>query len=643
MINTAIVKEVSALREWTPQVSPGPDPYTGLEVPVLTLPLIESTREHRQRSGFVLNSDARFGDLALFWRSNVGRDWARRDRSFNDTDPAAGSPLSLTPASGVFSGVSLSRRNQQQVSDRDAGNFSFGAKTKFGVSDVDATLAYGFTREKEPHTLETGFISGRTYQVAYDLASDPYAPVYELIDETNAADTASAYDPTNYRINYLSVTRGDLDETDGSAKFNVKINLQDGGSYLKFGAKLQQRRRTADVERDFFDDGSQPRDMTGLVGRSSVSMDTLNYLFGPVPDSRAVAGLLDTNPDALELNSIRTMINSNTGDYSVTEKSWALYGMGKIRLGAWAVLGGVRVEGTRITSSGQQMVLDQDGLLQGFATAHAGNDYVEVLPGLHLRYEPSSGLLYRGSITRSMSRPNNADIAPYRTLSFIDRRSRIGAPDLKPYLATNLDLSVDKYGEKYGLISFAVFYKKIEHFITDAQYPVEIGNLGTFIEFIHVNGEAARAMGFEFSWQGPTRDLPLNLGRGSLEIDYSFNHGTAHHPTRPDETFPLPRQVDQQGALKVHDERGPLSLDASVSYRSGWWEDLIAPGFDNYITSAWDAEISSAYKFSKNFGITLGASNLLNRPTRHYAGSPSRMNDWQINGVEMSLRAQWKR
>jgi TonB-dependent receptor len=636
-------ERVSALREWTPQISPGPDPYTGLEVPVLTQPLIESTREHRQRSGLVLNSDARFGDVALFWRSNIGRDWARRDRSFNDTDPASGSPLSLTPTSGTFSGVPLSRRNQEQVSQRDAGNFSFGGKLKYGRSDLDATLAYGLTREKEPNTLETGFLSDRTYRASYRLAPDPYAPAYEYVDETDATDNASAYDPAHYRIDYLSITHGDLDETDGSAKFNVKINLQDGGNYLKFGAKWQQRTRTADIDRDFFDAGSQARDMYGLVEKPFVSMDTLPYRFGPVPDAVAVAQLLNTNPEMLEANSTRTSINSNTGDYSVTEKLWALYGMGKIRFGQWAVLGGMRVEGTRVNSSGTQMLIDQSGQLLGFANAQAENDYVEVLPGLHLRYEPRSGMLYRASITRSMSRPNNADIAPYRTLSFVDRRSRIGAPDLKPYLATNLDLSVDTYGDAYGLVSIAVFYKKIDHFITDAQYPVEIGNLGTFIEFKRVNGEAARAMGFELSWQSPTRDLPFNLGHGSVEANYSFNHGEAHHRTRPNETFPLPRQVDQQGNLKFHGERGAMSFDTSVSYRSGWWEDLIAPGFDNYITSAWDAEVSTAYKFGKNLGFTLGVNNLLDRPTRHYAGDPSRMNDWQKNGVEVSLRTQWKR
>jgi TonB-dependent receptor len=635
-------ERLSTLREWTPQLSPGPAPYTGTLVPVLTLPLIEATSEHRQRSGLVLNSDARFDDLVVFWRSNLSRDWAHRNRNYNDTNPADGAPLSLTPSVGIFTGVPLSRRNQEQISKREALNLSFGAKYKMNNTDLDANFAYGLTDENEPRTLETGFISDHHFKLSYDLGPNAYAPAFTYVDETSPGDTRSASDPTHYQLDYLNLTHTDVTEQDGSAKINLKIALQNGIDYLKFGLKAQQRHRLANTDRDIYNAGLSGLNMSGLVGSDQVSLNTLNYQFGPVPSANALAQLLTTNPAVFQANTIQSAINSTTGDSSVTETLWALYGMGKFAFKQWTVLGGVRVEGTRVHSFGNQMSLDGSGLLQGFNPARAINNYVEILPGLHLRYEPKSGLLYRGSITRSMSRPSNADIAPFRTLSFIDHRSRIGAPDLKPYLSTNFDISLDWYDSAYGLASVALFFKKIDHFITDAQYPVTIGNLGEFIEFKRVNGEAARAMGGELSWQGPTWALPLKLGRGSLEANYNYNHGEAHHPTRPGETLPLPRQVDHQASVKFHDARGPLSMDASISYRTGWWEDLIAAGFDNYINSAWDAEVSGAYKIGKNTRITAGISNLFNRPTRHYAGIPTRMNDWQRNGIDMNLGIQWK-
>ncbi len=635
-------ERLSALREWTAQRSPGPDPFTDTEVPVLTLPLIEATNEHRQRSGLVLNADARFAPVVLYFRSNLNRDLAKRNRNINDTDPASGTPLSLTPTAATFAGVPLSRRNQHLTSDRGVLNVSFGGKSTIGTSDIDLNLAYAVTREDQPDARETVFQSDSTYRVSYDLAPNSYKPVYTQVNEDNPDDLARASDPAHYRFNYLSVGDGRLMDQDGSAKLNLKYRLNDNGDYLKLGGKAQQLRRSANTDRANYDPGAELLTMSSVVGRDQVSLETADYRFGPVPSARAVNRLLASMPGSFQLNDTQTQINSTTGDYTVNETLWAGYGMGKFIFGRWSLLAGLRVEGTQVDSSAYQMQLDDAGQLQGFDYVRAHNDYAELLPGLHLRYEPAAGLLYRASVTRSQSRPSTADIAPFRTLSFVDHRSRIGSPELKPYLATNFDLSVDKYDDRYGLVSFGVFYKKIDHFITDAQYPVTIGNLGEFIEFKRINGEAATAIGAELGWQSPGWALPLSLGRGSLEANTSINHGEAHFPQRPGETFSLPRQVDHQASLKLHELRGPLSVDFGLNYRSGWFEDLIAPGFDNYIVSAWDAELSAAYRIGKNTRITAGFSNLLNQATRHYAGSPSRMNDWQRSGVDMNLGVQWK-
>jgi outer membrane receptor for ferrienterochelin and colicin len=79
-----------------------------------------------------------------------------------------------------------------------------------------------------------------------------------------------------------------------------------------------------------------------------------------------------------------------------------------------------------------------------------------------------------------------------------------------------------------------------------------------------------------------------------------------------------------------------------MRYRTGWWEDLIAPGFDNYIEAVWDAEIGAVYKIGKNTRISAGVNNLLNVPTRHYAGVTTRMNDYQLSGIDYTASVQWK-
>lgn len=157
-----------------------------------------------------------------------------------------------------------------------------------------------------------------------------------------------------------------------------------------------------------------------------------------------------------------------------------------------------------------------------------------------------------------------------------------------------------------------------------------------------MNPTATKDMGFEGNWVSRTFKLPSGLGQASVEANYSFNHCEARHPTRPDETVPLPRQVDHQAAPKVHGERGNFSLDASMRHRTGWWEDLIARGFDNYIKAVWDAEIGAVYNVGKNTRVTAGICNLLNVPTSHYAGSESRLNDYQRSGIDFNAGVQWK-
>lgn len=638
-------ERLSVLRQWTPLRSPGPAPSAGQLIPALTLPQIDSTLEHRQRTGAVVNADARLGPTAIFWRTNFNRNWSARSRDLNDSDPAAGAPVALTPTSGVFTGVPQSRRNQRSVSERDGANLSFGGKNEAGRTATDLTFGYALTRESDPHSLETVFLSDHTYRASYDFSGDAFAPRFTVVDEINAADTASLNDPARYRFNYLGVSRSETRDEEASAKLNVKLNLSDAGrsgSYLKFGAKAQQRHRTANADRDVYRTGTQALTMAGLVGASTRDLETMDYRFGPVPNASAVADIRERTPGAFQIDAAQSAINSGSGDYTVTEAVGALYGMGKVVFQRWTLLGGVRLEGTRVTAAANQMMFDPSGNFLGFTRAHSNERYTEALPSFHVRYEPRAGLLFRSSVTRSMSRPNYSDVAPFRTLSFVDHRSRVGNPQLGPYQATNLDWSVDRYSDQVGLLSLSLFYKKIDHFIADTQYAIVIGNLGEFTEFKRVNGDTALAMGAEGNWQSPAWTLRHGLGEVSLILNYSYTHGEAHYPGRPGETFPLPDQAIYQGGLTLHLERGGLAVEGSARYKSNLWEDLIAPGFDNYLLGAWDAEISASYKLSKSTKLTFGAANALNRPTRHYAGTTRHMNDYQISGVDFSLGVQWK-
>jgi outer membrane receptor protein involved in Fe transport len=141
---------------------------------------------------------------------------------------------------------------------------------------------------------------------------------------------------------------------------------------------------------------------------------------------------------------------------------------------------------------------------------------------MHVRFDPTPTLVLRGSVTRSLARPSYGELAPSRQLTFADRRSRTGNPDLKPYGATNFDLSADRYAARAGLFSVSVFFKKIDHFIADAQFPVTLGELGTFYDFKRINGDSAQVWGVESGWQSIAWALPAGLGNGSMQANYTI-------------------------------------------------------------------------------------------------------------------------
>jgi len=632
------------LREWPALVSPGPAPYAGQLVPVLTQPRIEATLEHRQRSGLVFNADAHLGASSLFWRTNFTRDWSRRNRSLDDFDPAVGTPLVLTPDYAIFSGVPQNRRDQRQTTEREAFNFAIGGKTFVGRWEFDTSLGGALTTEREPHTLETIFRSDHTFRTVYDTRNT-FLPRFSFVDEANPADMASIGDSTRFDFNTLTVTRSDIRDREFAGRLNAKLNLDGAGSanYLKFGGKLQQRHRVANIDRQNYDPGSETRNMVGLVGASSVTTQMGDYRFGPIPDAGAVDALLSTSPAVFKLNPTGTAVNSTTGDYTATETIWAAYGMGRFKLGRWTIIGGLRMEGTRITSLGNQLVFDSTGRLIEITPAQVTRSYVLPMPGLQARFEPRPGWLIRGAVTRALNRPSYSEITPVRTLNFLDQRSRSGNPDLQPYEATNLDLSVDRYTEKYGLLSAGLFFKKIDHFIEDAQYPITIGNFGQFIEFKRINGESASVGGVVASWQSAKWELPASMGTTSFTLNCTLLNSVTRFSDRPGETLPLDGQQKRQFSLVISTERGRLSWDATVRYRSKNLEDVIARGFDNYRVGAFEAELSLVYKLGKDARLTLGVANPFNIPNREYSGIIERMNQYERFGVDFTLGVQWKR
>jgi len=115
-------------------------------------------------------------------------------------------------------------------------------------------------------------------------------------------------------------------------------------------------------------------------------------------------------------------------------------------------------------------------------------------------------------------------------------------------------------------------------------------------------------------------DLETRVGRG----EFSFNHGEAHHPTRPARRSRYRAGSIIKAASGFARRAGPMSIDGKRDLPAPAGGRISRAGPRQLHHERRDAEISAASGFGKSSRFTLAVNNVLNRPTRHYAGSISK-------------------
>jgi TonB-dependent receptor len=110
--------------------------------------------------------------------------------------------------------------------------------------------------------------------------------------------------------------------------------------------------------------------------------------------------------------------------------------------------------------------------------AGAKNTYAAFLPSVNVVYHFADDVLIRGSISRTMTRPNVT--AMNSVVSFSDPQAAsitLGNPALKPYFSNNIDFGVEYYIGGEGYFSAAAFRKGLSGFYSSTLSNVNFGYL----------------------------------------------------------------------------------------------------------------------------------------------------------------------
>jgi len=553
--------------------------------------------------------------------------------------------------------------NNLEVSDQvhDNVSLSLSMKADAGAWSLEPRLSLSSARSNLDTPLQRiGAVSPLGVSYAFDLGPDLIksrkAPLlstsFDLADPgqlTFSRYGVRATHVEDHDVTGLIAAERPVDWTLGPLRVE---RLRLGGQVTDRGRNFQRRDREAAprpgtvVDAGFFDVSAPDDAFDRLIGKRPpawTSADFTAFRAGFVLPGEADGVVVDATaltPTGADLQ----------GSYKVGERIWAGYG----RLDfSTTVLGlpttgnvGVRTARTRTDVAGTLLGVSSTGYMQVKPVRYTGAHGV-VLPSANLAIALDERWRLRLAVSRSITRPSLADLrsatVPASSLvSILYQRGQAeidnpsagtlfsgvgGNPELKPYLATNYDASLEREFTGFGGVSLAVFHKTIDDFIVVSAQPERL----TFATRAGTPVVATVMM-----------SRPRNAGQAKvtgLEAAFSrrFGHGLGVWTSA---TWVDAASLDDQGrrgrlngvsrlsySISPFIERGPLHAHLSWTWRSpfGSEADMQGGGVSSFVVaSAGYLDAAGSYDLTPRISLYVEGSNLTDTIEAAYEGRRSR-------------------
>jgi TonB-dependent receptor len=466
--------------------------------------------------------------------------------------------------------------------------------------------------------------------------TDQQNPNFTAINEAQVA-------PERFAFRRAELTNGFTADKDRNARVDLLLPLREGENEtrLKFGARIRAKEKVR--ENDYFfatpttafgnmlAEGAQ--DFTTSTNRTG------DYQYGFFATPAFLAGLDFRNPALFNL--VDQPGEYAAGNFDASERITAGYIQLDQRFGPrLSMIGGVRVEQTRVEYRGVEYDVDED---EARPTATATQSYADVLPSLNVRYDLDRNTVLRGAVTTSLARPNYFDLVPYREISIEDEELSIGNPDLKTTRALNLDVMAERYFESVGLLSVGVFHKDISDFIFgftqfNAVDPVTQRTFNTISQ--PRNGAGATLTGIEFAVQRQLDMLPGLLRYVGLYANYTFNDSKVTGldiEGRENESLQLLGTAKHSGNFSISYDAPRFSARVAFNYQSealdagegGYNENAF---FDRWADRRTDIDANLSWLVTPSARFFVEANNLNDRPLRFFQGDRGRLMQDELYG-----------
>ncbi|MFA8341495.1 MAG: TonB-dependent receptor [Rhodothermaceae bacterium] len=457
--------------------------------------------------------------------------------------------------------------------------------------------------------------------------------------QVNLADTKKPYfienTPLgNFSLKEITEEYQYTEEKDFNARFDFEIPFIKQGNYkneLKFGAKYKSKEKERDnnfYEYELTDKGEALYDQFNQMQLRNYTDE--DYLAGDYKIGQFVTpeflGRLNLKDPTLfkEVNLPEEYAADN---YEAKEKITAGYVQLNQKLGKkWSMIAGLRIEHTKVDYDGNEFDVDNNKI-----TPTSGSDnYTNVLPGIHLKYDYDENTILRIAWTNTIARPNYYHLVPYRKLAEDREELEVGNQALEPTTSMNFDIMGEKYFRTVGLISAGVFYKMIDDFIyvhSEKNYSDPVSGK-VFEKYLQPrNGAEAKLFGFEVAFQRQLDFLGGFFRNIGLYTNYTYTWSTTDNPSFPENDLELPGTAPHTLNASLTFQTEKIVLGVSFNYSSAYidGDELdLTPGLERYYDEVTYLDINGSYAITPKWRFFFEANNLLNQPLRYYAGSSSR-------------------
>jgi TonB-dependent receptor len=455
--------------------------------------------------------------------------------SFTSVRPVTASTVELLP--------------QYLAKDIRSNYLQLGGVHKYAMIDLDYDAYQSYSETNYPGTREIAF-RARGIGFTIDRRDNPHFP---YVTQTAGPDVQDI--DTYLENTYNSTIRNSKDRYVGAA-FNVTRRFDTlAPTWLKSGLRIRQQKRDM-RDNSYRGNYVGPDGVMGINPATGLNDDNLAQ-FGrgfPVPDTElsryatlpypnfpgqgrvGIDQIFAENPQYFKPDVARNVQNELNGRQSFEETITAAYIMGNVDLGSLSVMGGLRVEETKVRGEGAlQYVSPEERARRAAWTGPLTDAEIErrnreefggrrtsegktrdIFPGLHFKYSPNRNLIARLSYATNIGRPAISQLIPRTTVNDDNQTISTTNPDLKAQRADNFDLSLEYYFEPAGVVSIGFFLKEIDRFIfTESGAVVGSGPNngfdGNFVGYTLTtqrNGGSARVRGLEFNYNQQFTNLP---------------------------------------------------------------------------------------------------------------------------------------